>query len=406
MRRIALGYLVLCLLAWGLKTVVALPGFWGYAPINLGIGPGSQPIELVVWFDDEQHAWIYEAAQNFQAGRPSISGRPIALQLVAMDSWQMVDRVARQDWGEYPPPTVLSPASSFWIDELRIAWAGLNAGDPIARNGVTPMVLSPLVLVAWEDRARRLWPDGMQRFWWDIHAAASDPQGWAGVTRRAGFPDDAPQVAEAQAWGQLKLGLADPLESNSGSQSLVLMAYGFYERTSGLELADMRNPELRQWLDEIRQVVPPVDRSSADVMRSMVQFGPGRYDLALVYEHVAIQHLGEAQERWDGALRVYYPPKTIFSDYPYAILNAPLTGSDQRAAAERLRSFLRDRPQQQLARQRGFRPADASVPIMSEELHNPFYFYNAYGIQAQLGQQVERLSREELDALLILWANR
>jgi Ca-activated chloride channel family protein len=44
-------------------------------------------------------------------------------------------------------------------------------------------------------------------------------------------------------------------------------------------------------------------------------------------------------------------------------LNAPWVDADQRAAAEAFRDYLLAKPQQQLALQLGFRPADPSVPI-------------------------------------------
>ncbi|RRR76037.1 MAG: ABC transporter substrate-binding protein [Candidatus Viridilinea halotolerans] len=405
-RRIALGFILLCLVAFGLKTQVALPGLWGYAPLNWGIGPGSQPIDLVVWYDREQHVWMEASARRFAASRPQVGGRPLNLRLVAMDSWDLVDRVVRQDWQGAPPPNVVMPASQLWLEELRVGWGTLNGGAIVAADEGTPLFLSPLVAVAWEDQAQRLWPAGQQRFWWDLHDALRDPDGWAGVVARAGFAEDSEQVAAAQRWGEVKLAFASPLRTNSGAQTLMLMAYGYYERTTGLTLADVRQAGLRQWLREIEQTLPALSESDAELMQNMAEFGPGRHDLIIVPEHIAMQQIEAAQSRWEQGLRMYYLPATIFSEYPYAILNAPLSRAEQRTAAERFRTFLRAREQQELARHYGFRPIAPAVPIMSGDPDNPFFRASPYGAQEALAQPVERPPREVLEALLGLWDER
>ena len=45
-RLIGLGFILLTLAAVALKAVVALPGPLGYAPVNLGLGPSGQPVEI------------------------------------------------------------------------------------------------------------------------------------------------------------------------------------------------------------------------------------------------------------------------------------------------------------------------------------------------------------------------
>jgi Ca-activated chloride channel homolog len=53
----------------------------------------------------------------------------------------------------------------------------------------------------------------------------------------------------------------------------------------------------------------------------------------------------------------------LWTDHPFAILNAPWVDTEKRAAAETFRAFLMERPQQELALKLGFRPGDPSIPI-------------------------------------------
>jgi ABC-type sulfate transport system substrate-binding protein len=100
---------------------------------------------------------------------------------------------------------------------------------------------------------------------------------------------------------------------------------------------------------------------------------------------------------------VYYPPATIISDHPYAILNAPWVSSEQRAAAARFRDFLLSREIQELALQSGFRPADPGIAIQTDDPNNPFNRYAAFGVASDITQQVVVPPADVLNALIDVW---
>jgi hypothetical protein len=62
------------------------------------------------------------------------------------------------------------------------------------------------------------------------------------------------------------------------------------------------------------------------------RFGPSKFDIAWVYENLAIEHLENAQGRW-GNLKVYYPSTTIWSDHPVALLQTSWVTDPQKKAA-------------------------------------------------------------------------
>ena len=103
-RLIGLGFIALCLLSVVLKAFVPLPGLLGYAPINLGIGPAGQPVEVVIWYGTEKKLWFEEAARRFEREGRTVGGRPITLTLVGLGSREIADRVARQAWGSDTRP--------------------------------------------------------------------------------------------------------------------------------------------------------------------------------------------------------------------------------------------------------------------------------------------------------------
>lgn len=403
-RTIGLGYLALALLLTGLKALLPL-GPLGYAPFAVPLGPGSEPIELVVWYGTEKEAWLSEAARRFEEGGGSAGGRPVRVRLVGMGSGEIADRVARRDWGDDPPPAAVSPASSLWLDLLRERWAAGNGGAILAPDS-PPLVLTPLVAVAWEDRGRLIWPDGGANFWTDLADAVTDPAGWPGVVERRGYAPDSPEAQSAQRWSFVKLGHTSPLSSNSGVQTLIMLAYAYHGKAAGLSDADLLDPGFQAWLEQFERSVLDFGSSTGTFMENMVLVGPSKYDAVLVYENLAIEQIETAQSRWGLSMRVYYPPATMFSDHPYGVLQEPLTSAEQRAAAEAFGSFLRSQPMQELALRYGFRPASPSVSVASGDPANPFNRLAPLGVQADIAQQVEAPPPSLVSGLIELWRVR
>src|SRR5262249_22084231 len=126
-------------------------------------------------------------------------------------------------------PVVISPASSLQTSILqdlsssRFGSPVVNASDPSSCRSV---VKTPLVLVAWKDRAEALWGnDPGPDLWQTLDEALTNPQGWGAY----GHSD----------WGYVKFGHTNPLQSNSGFQTILLLTYDFHHKTSGLTSSDI-----------------------------------------------------------------------------------------------------------------------------------------------------------------------
>jgi ABC-type Fe3+ transport system substrate-binding protein len=384
-RTISIIYLVIAVLLTGFGLVVATVGS---APLQINpIGPAGQPVEIVIAYGTEKREWLEEAQRRFEAGAPRVHGRPIAVTLEGGGSREMVIRIVNDNY----QPTVVSPASLIQVELLRDQWQRQNSSN-ILHSGADapqPLVLTPLVIVAWEERAQALWTNGPDDFWRSLQRVLADDQGWAA----AGQPD----------WGFVNFGHTSPETSNSGLQFLVLTAYGYHNKARGLVSGNVLDASYQDWVRGIERSVPEFGRSTGLLMTEMLQFGPSKYDMVAVYENLAIENFQTAEGR-GGPLRVYYPPANIYSEHPYVILNADWVTPEQREAAALFRDFLLSEEIQALAlAEYGFRPANLQVPIDLNDPNNPFNRYADHGIRFDLSQQVEVPQAEVLEILIEFW---
>ncbi len=413
-RLIGIGYLLVCLAS---IAATAFIGPLGYAPLPLGIGPAQEPVVVTIWYGTEKREWLEESARRFAATNPRVGSRPVEIVLRGVGSRAIPLRTATEDFGSDGAPTVISPASSIWVEVLKTEWAGRNVGAaPIVLEGPDapqPLALTPLVLVIWDESAKLLWDDASQMDWQSIHDALADQEGWVGVAKKRGFAPGSPEYQSAEQRGYVKFGHTSPLTSNSGAQALTLLAYGYHNKVRDLQVSDITNPEFQQWLFNIENAVLEFGDSTGTFMTNMVQFGPSKYDIVAVYENVALENIATARNRWGQDIRIYYPPATVFSDHPYAILDAPWVTDDQQQGGRLFRDFLLTRPIQELAlrgidpaQPYGFRPADPNVPIVDNDANNPFNRFRDYGVRVDVPQVVETPSGDVVNTLLEFWRRR
>jgi extracellular solute-binding protein len=383
-RIIASSYIAVCLVTLALTALI---GPLGYAPFPLIPAPARPPISVTIWYSTEKKEWLEAAKQKFEETDPTLGGRPIQVRLKGLGSPEIAQRVARLDWRDETPPTAVSPASGMWLSmfSVQVATAGAEAAQPL--------VISPLVVVGWEDRAKVLWPNGPKDFWRDLHDALANEGGWKALGGNV-------------SWGPVKFGHTSPLTSNSGAQTLILLAYAFHNKSSGLTSADVNDPAFAQWLAEVEGGVSSFGDSTGTFMNDIVAKGPSQYDFGVVYENLALQSMGAAQQRQGQPLRIFYPPATLFGDHPFAVLEGEWAKPEERAAAIVFRDFLRSNAIQKLALQYGFRPADPNVAITSDDPSNPFKKYAPNGVQVTIAQQAEAPSAEVVNSLLDLWKNQ
>ena len=348
-------------------------------------GPSSDAVEVTVLYSTEKKDWIEAAAQSFQVEHPDIK-----LIMRGMGSLQSAEAIL--DGRE--KPVVWSPADSLVLNLLVSDWDAryhTPLVDTAGEDKPDPLLITPLVFVAWEDRANVLLKAGGGTISWkSIEAAVSSNQGW-------------PAIGGKAEWGFVKLGHTDPTQSNSGLQALLLMTMEYYGKTTGLTVADVLDPGYQAFIAGTEKGVAKFEASTGTFMTDMVRFGPSKYDIAAVYEGIAISQIENAQGRW-GNLRVYYPATTIWSDHPAAVLQGDWVTDAQKAAARTWLSYLRSAPIQQRALTLGFRPASPEVPIVSSDANNPFVKYSSYGVQVEIPPVANPPDGTVVRNLLTMWS--
>ena len=364
------GYLLLALLITLLTLFV---GPLGWAPFQIAtVGPGGAPVVVRLTYSTEKELWLKDAATRFAATSPHIGGRPIQIVLESKGSREMVTDIVQGS----DQPTAVSPASMVQIDQLRTAWLTAKGNLIIAPDAPKSLVITPLVLLAWKDRARPLEQAPPGGFWRAIQAALAAPD------------------------SQMHFGHTNPETSNSGFQTLLLLADGYGD----LSEEKARSAEFQAWLRGVEHAVPSDEDSTGKLMTDMLRFGPSKYDFVAIYENLAIEAMGSPAAGGNGGLRVFYPPATLLSDHPYAVLSAPWVTSDQRQAAGQFRDFLLSREIQQIALQQyGFRPASQQVQIDPGDRSSPFGRYAANGVQLGMPSQLRIPPGEVIDALIAAW---
>lgn len=374
-------------------AALLLPSFrsMAYAPVRELILPPPAPVVVSVLYSTEKEAWLNEAITNFKATNPTIDGHPVQIELEKMGSWEI--NAAVLDGTR--KPVIVSPASSLQIAAM-VDSSTEKLGNPIInpadKTTCRSIVTTPLVLVAWKERADVLWGNQPGKVLWkDLHNALTDPQGWAAFNH----PE----------WGYVKFGHTDPLKSNSGFMTTLLMTYGYYGKTSNLSASDiLSNPEYQKWFLETESSIGIFEYSTGPLMEKMVVYGPSTFDVVAVYEATAIEQAENAVGRY-GELRVYYPPALLWSDHPFCILNADWVTPQQTEAGKLFMEYLTSEPVQKLALLKyGFRPVDASISL--EQTGSPFDRYAANGFRADLSMlpNVEIPAGNVLNTLRDFWS--
>lgn len=358
-----------------------------YAPLRELLLPKPQPIVLSLLYSTEKEAWLNEVIADFYATNPTVGGRPIQVELSKSGSREIYLSVL-----DGAQPDIISPASSLQISILQDLSAS-KFGAPLVEMKDTalcrPVVQTPLVVVAWKERADVLWgenPNG--QMWQHLHDAVIEPSGW-----------DAYNHPE---WGYIKYGQTSPLSSNSGFMAILLMTYNYFEKTSGLTAQDiLSDTAYQQWFLEFQNSVPQFGESTGTYMRDIVAYGPSTYDIVAVYEATAIEQAANAVGRY-GELRVYYPPATVMSDHPFCILKGAWVTPEKVEAAQLFTDYLLSEPAQQLALlSYGFRPVTPGIAL--DQSGSPFTQYAANGLKTDLPPSVEIPAGNVLDTLLEFW---
>ena len=342
-----------------------------------GSAPIATPLELRIAYGSEKKAWLEEQIAAFNgSGARTAGGAPIRVVGTASGSGEAMTAILDGN----SQPHVFSPASGAYLALLNQAWLSRDNHTKALAPAGEPIVLSPIVIAMWKPMAEALgWP-GKELGWADLVKLAKDPRGWAS--------HDRPE------WGSFKLGHTHPEFSNSGLLAVLAAAYAATGKTTGLSAADLDAPATAAFLAEVEDSIVHYGKSTSLFTDKMVERGPTYLSAAVTYENLVVEASGKA----DPPLVAIYPVEgTFWSDHPYAILDAPWVGADERAAAQAFLAFLKARPAQERALALGFRPADPAI-------HMAAPIDAAHGVDPQQPQTLLTVpDGATLDKLIATW---
>jgi hypothetical protein len=382
------GYLLVSLFFF-IGSIVS-PGLRQIAPAPLRdlLLPPPKPVVLSILYSTEKQELLEYVAVDFVGTNARVNGRPIELVMKKMGSREIALSVLEGK----EKPTLVSTASTLQVSILEQLSAG-KFGRPLVRaadrENCRSAFETPLVLVAWKERADALWgsapPPGL---WKHLQTALVNPQGWGAY----GHSD----------WGYVKFGHTNPLTSNSGLMTILLMTYNYYGEDHTLTSGDiLSNPDYQKWFLDMEGTISRFGDSTGTYMKDVVAYGPSVYDFIAVYEATAIEHADNALGRY-GELRVYYPPATVMSDHPFCIVDADWVSAEEAQAARLFIDYLLSRPVQEIALLKyGFRPVDPAVSL--DQPGSPLSLYATNGLRVQLPPEVPLPGGDVLNTLLDFW---
>jgi hypothetical protein len=369
---------------WKIALVIALAALLGAAalivPPLIRPAPAAGPVEIGVAFGSEKTGWFTEAVADFAAAP---EGKDIKVTLISMGSLEGGRAVAKDGDQRI---NVWAPASSLYKATVLHEWQAKHPGkNPILKE--ESLCSTPMVFVFWKDRHDAFIAKFKAPSFKTIAEAMQAKQGWGEIT---GKPE----------WGRFRFGHTNPEQSNSGLATLVLMACEFFPDRAATP-ADLADSTFQAQVASNKRGLAGMSNSTGNLMKDMVVKGPSAYDAVFVYENLAIDYLKSAQGRW-GDLHVAYPPRNIWSDHPYCILDVPWSSKEQRQAAETFLAFLMSEPQQRKALAHGFRPANINIPIR-DHADSPFVKHKDRGLQINVAANCDFGGREAVEELLAIW---
>jgi hypothetical protein len=342
--------------------------------------PKIDTIEVVC--SPEKASWLEAVSTSFEKSHPDI--RVVVIRKRSMAAGHDISN------GE-SKATVWTPADSAVLDMFAAEWrtkhdSDLFAGGDDARQ---PLLLTPLVFLTWEDRARVLKKLGGDRIEWkDIRKGMTSRKGWRAI-------------GGDERWGTVTLGHTDPITTNAGLQALCSMWLAS-TRKLRIDLHDVESKKHQDFVRGIEKGASGFDSSADTLTANMVRFGSSKYDMAVVYEANALAELANAEGR-EGKLVVDYPVPVLWSDNPIVVLQAPWVTEAQARAAETYVAYLRSTPAQARAVAFGYRPADTSVKLRTPDPSNPFTKYTDHGVSVEVPPAAQMPDGAVVAALLSTW---
>ncbi len=312
-------------------------------PLSLSAFAAS-PLDIVFTYGSEKDKWVQDVTALFnKSATKTTSGKVIQVKPMPMGSGETVRTALTGEVKAH----LISPASSVFI-ELGNTESREKSGKDLVGE-TKNIVLSPVVIAMWKPMAEALGWGQRPIGWAEIHNMASQPEGWA--------------VLEQPQWGEFRFGHTHPEYSNSGIIALLAQTYAAAGKKRGLTAADVANPDVRHYVEEIQKSIIHYGESTGFFGKKMFTNGPSYLSAAVLYENMVIESYDPKYQLPFPIVAIYPQEGTFWSDHPTGIVEREWVSPEHREAAQLYLDYLLARPQQEKALKYGFRPADIDIPL-------------------------------------------
>lgn len=345
----------------------------------------SDCTQVALTASSEKAALLQRIAADYADDDGEVGGTCVQVQVTSKASGGAADALAR-GWDEGvdgPRPDVWSPASSTWTALLRQQTAARDAPDLVGDADLPSLARTPLVIAMPKPMAEVLgWP-AKPLGWADILALAKDPTGW----QRFGKP-----------YGAFKLGKTNPNFSTSGLNATIGAYFAATGLSSDLALKDLVKPAVQTYVKGVESSVVHYGDTTLTYL-SNLQKADDRgqalsYVSAVTVEEKSVwdynqgnptgdpKTLGQHAKPRTPLVAIYPKEGTLYSDNPYAVLDAPWVDQPTKDAAADFLAYARGADSQKRFAEAAFRgfdgkagdritPAEGLLPAEPKAVLNP-----------------------------------
>jgi hypothetical protein len=336
----------------------------------------NEPIEVRVVTALPIEPWVTEAANQFNAEKRTLDGRPVKVTVVPMDGLSALNRFDSASFEN--TPTAWIPDSRYLVELANAAYKERNGRDVFLTDGeyrAKPIALSLFAWGLYGSRAKALEEKYGQIDWKTIHDAAIAAGGWP------------------------KLVVPNPRKNVGGLAAMVAAAGEYYDKPN-ISVEDVTNPEFQKWLKELMGSVTAISGASAYTAEDFALLGYSVGDGGQMLESDLLANMAGISNRWQDPLAVRYPKYVTWFDFPFSVWMGSETSAAEKNAALDFQKYLLSKAVQEKAVQYGLRPVNAEVVVNQGD--SPFATWASAGVTpvVQRTSAMRSPDREVLQALL------
>ncbi len=316
--------------------------------------PSKETLEVRIVCALPVEPWVREAAKQFNQEKHTLEGQPIKVSVIPMDGLTAMGRYERDEMD--PLPTAWIPDSRYLVELVNAAYKEKLGRDVFLTDGeyrARPIAVSLFSWGIYSSRADVLRDKYGEIDWQAIHDAATAKGGW-------------PELGGEAGWGYFKLVVPNPRKNVGGLAAMVAAAGEYYQKTN-INTADVTDLEFQEWLGELMGAVTDFSSLGSYSVENLALFGYSMGDGGQLLESDLLANMAGIQTRWEDPLVIVYPQYVTWFDFPFTVWMGPETTAMEKNAALEFEKYLLTPEVQQLAVERGLRPANPEVPVTGQD---------------------------------------